>query len=133
RMAAAVASISVTLLPKIDTAAAPMRATPAIINAYSTSAAPVSFFRKRRTIFSMRTFLSGLIVSPLFSALFRHDGRSGHARTEQLLPARERPQRHIWNGFSEDNRVNDHDQLGVLVISVDPLEQPAHERQRPQP
>ena len=36
-------AMSVTLLPKIDTAAAPMRATPAIINAYSTSAAPVSF------------------------------------------------------------------------------------------
>src|SRR5438552_357074 len=120
-MAAAVASMSVTLLPKTDTAAAPMRATPAMINAYSTSAAPVSLFRKRRTIFTITTILSDL----LFQHAILDDSRAGHAQAEQLLPARERPQRNVWNGLPEDNRVYDHDQLGILVVAVEPLEQPA--------
>ena len=47
--AVAVPSMSVTLWPKSDTAAAPISATPATISAYSTSAAPVSFRRNRCT------------------------------------------------------------------------------------
>jgi hypothetical protein len=65
------AIMSLVLCPKTATDAAPMSATPATINAYSTNAAPFLSFNSRRVILSMTILLMTTVASQLLRAAQR--------------------------------------------------------------
>src|SRR3954462_9698603 len=95
-----------------------MSATPAMINAYSTSAAPV-LLRNDRFRFTMTCSFWLLPVRCRWSV--QH-------RTDQFIPTRKGPRRGVRHRRPHDDGVHEDDQLGVLIVLVEALEHVPEQR-----